>query len=163
MFNFIFQLLDWLQSHQTPTIIPNPVPMPTEPLAPSRANLTTFCEAIKSREGFFPPCKQYPLGTPSYRNNNPGNARYNPTGYLPIYGNVGKSGNGFAIFKDYATGWLYLMNMVKYKIEQHPNETIQDFFNSYSPKSDGNDPISYAKEVATKCGVTPNFQVKGLL
>jgi hypothetical protein len=117
--------------------------------------LDTFCTAIRDYEGA--------PGDLNYKNNNPGNCRYSPVGYARIYGLVRRDSNNFAIFKDYATGWLYLQNLIKSKIEAHPSWTILDFFKNYSPTSDGNDPEKYAEFVAKRCGVGVDFCIKHLI
>lgn len=127
--------------------------------------LNTFCLAIKQHEGFYAPGEnsEYPTGTPSWRNNNPGNCRCSPVGYLAIYEPVTCSPSNFAVFKDYATGWLYLTNLVKEKINKNPNETILQFFENYSPVSDGNNPTNYAAIVAKACGLTVDTSVSRII
>lgn len=112
-------------------------------------NLHKFCTAIKIHEGWYE-------GSRSWRNNNPGNARYSSVGYLPIYGKVGRDKNNFAIFSDYITGWLYLSNLVKDKIKKNPTWNFYQFFSNYAPDSDGNNSKQYAEVVAKKVGVSPN-------
>ncbi len=101
-------------------------------------------------------------GDLNYQNNNPGNCRCSAVGYASMYGTVlcvdTKSGK-FAKFKDYATGWLYLTNLIKGRIHQHPNWTFYDFFNNYSPSSDGNSPNHYAMVVADRLGVTADYKI----
>lgn len=107
--------------------------------------LNTMCLAIRDYEGA--------PGDRNYRNNNPGNCRYSSVGYLPIYGYVGKDPQNFAIFKDYATGFMYLQNLVKHKIHQNPNQTLVQFMEIYAPVTDNNDPITYAKFIGKRLGV----------
>lgn len=131
-----------------PVVAPfTPQPSPTTPAR--TAPLETFCLAIRSREGWFP-------GSRSFKNNNPGNCRYSSVGYAAVYHPVLRDKDGFAIFKDYATGWLYLQNLVRELAKEHPTWSVLDFFNTYSPAADANDPVSYAKEVAAKLGA--NYQ-----
>lgn len=153
------------QEPPTPSPVSEPVPTPT---AKPVSLLTTVCLSIKQHEGWAPPGVTingvtYPLGTPSFRHNNPGNCRYSNVGYLPIYGKVRKSPENFAIFKDYATGWLYLTNLVKSKVAEHPTWTIYQFFADYAPTTDGNDPIKYAEMVARNCGVSATALMKSIL
>lgn len=117
-------------------------PLKTPNLAPSSKPdpLTVFCTAIKTMEGANP------------ANNNPGNARCSPVGYLPKYGNVTCNPNKFAVFSTYALGWDYLQNLVHYRVLSHPDWTFIDFFNVYAPSGDKNDPIHYANVVAKACG-----------
>lgn len=151
-----------------PEVLPIP-PTPesqTTPITqntPKQSLLEVFCLGIKSREGYIAPCPQYPRGTPAWRNNNPGNVRYSPVGYARIYGKVDTDLSGFAIFKDYDTGWLYLQNLVKDKIKKNPTWTFLDFFKNYAPSSDGNDPLSYANEVCAKVGLPVNSKIALLL
>jgi len=150
----------------------NPAPETTQAAKPTATASTTlldrFCEAIKNYEGFAGPGSTlngvfYPNGTPAYRNNNPGNCRYSPVGYLPYYEPVERSADDFAIFKDYATGWLYLENLVREKIQANPSATIAQFFAVYAPASDGNDPVRYAQTIAQEIGVETSFPVRNLL
>jgi hypothetical protein len=106
--------------------------------------LEIFCTAIRDFEG--------KPGDMNYRNNNPGNFRCSPVGYLAKYGNV-KCVNGFARFPSYELGWLYLKESVKQRAKKHPNWTIRDFFHNYAPPSDNNPTEAYARNVAKKCGV----------
>jgi hypothetical protein len=126
-------------------------PKPTEPTVstppPATSRLDAFCAAIKAHEGWFP-------GSRSFRNNNPGNCRYSSVGYLDIYKPVLKDAQGFAVFKDYATGWLYLQNLIREKIKAHPQWTLLQFFNNYAPAGDNNDPTAYANAVAKAVGLT---------
>ena len=114
-----------------------------------------FCMGIRQHEGWYE-------GSRSWRNNNPGNVKYSPVGYLPIYGTVLKDKDNFAIFKDYETGWLYLNNLIKAKCTKFPNQTILEFINIYAPSSDGNDPFVYARFLADKLGVDITYQLKDI-
>jgi hypothetical protein len=139
----------------SPQVPSTPPIMPVEAPPANAPTLTTFCTAIRDNEGS--------PGERNYRNNNPGNCRYSPVGYLPIYGIVTRDPDNFAIFETYALGWLYLENLVKEKFEKNPNETIYQFFENYAPVSDGNDPVKYAAFVATRCDVDSSFIVKNIL
>lgn len=144
-------------------------PLPPMPPAPERyPTLDDFCGAIRDNEG-VPPHDR------SYRNNNPGNCRLSQVGYFPKYGIVKedrsgvRSGQpGFAIFRDYATGWLYLKNLVISRIRQHPEWTIYEFIadpiEGYSPSSDGNDPEDYADFIGKRLGVdSRTFKIEHLI
>ena len=137
-----------------PTATETPKPVPTPPPAPSR--LDAFCEAIKIHEGWFP-------GSRSFRNNNPGNCRYSSQGYLDIYKPVLKDPQNFAIFKNYETGWLYLKNLVRTKIQANPQQSIIVFFEMYAPAEDKNDPMSYARAVAAAVGLKTSDSISKLL
>lgn len=142
-----------------------PIPKPptvtlTEvPQAPIGNLLNLMSLGIQKREGWIlnPPSR-------SVRNHSPGNVRYSPVGYLPIYLPVGKDADNFAIFKNYATGLLYLKNLILEKSRKSPSDNLYDFFSKYAPKSDGNDSIAYAEFVAQYMGVNPStFRVSQLL
>lgn len=124
------------------------------PLMPPK--LEKFCEAIKLHEGFW-------KGTRSERNNNPGNTKYSPVGYLPQYGIVRVDEQGFAVFSSYKIGMEYLQNLVLKKSKSHPNWDFFDFFKNYAPASDNNDPKRYAEVVAFACGVPPTSKVHATL
>lgn len=150
---------------KTATIAPNASILPQDatsqktqevlPLVSPKPNnaLVTFCTAIRDFEGF--------PGDRNYRNNNPGNCRCSPVGYLPKYGVV-KCVDNFAVFQTYELGWEYLLNLVQHRAELHPNWTILDFFSNYAPSSDGNYPLKYASNVAKKCGVIPSCSLREL-
>lgn len=139
-----------------------PVPLPV-------SKLEKFCLAIKEHEGWYPPSPAYPNGSRSYRNNNPANAKYFGGNYDPIYGVVKKDVAGFAIFRDYETGWLYLNNLVRKSADGRkrptyfPNMTILQFFSVYAPASDNNDPVRYATFVAGKVGLPVTARISSLL
>jgi hypothetical protein len=132
-----------------------PAPSPTVPPA-HESKLETFCLAIRTHEGWFP-------GSRSQKNNNPGNCRYSNVGYLDIYKPVLRDPQNFAVFKDYATGWLYLQNLIREKIKAHPDWTLFEFFagrlqqngtrvGGYAPAEDNNDPTAYAAAVGKQVG-----------
>lgn len=119
--------------------------------------LATFCTAIRDFEG--------KPGDLSYLNNNPGNCRCSPVGYLPKYGHVLCVG-GFAKFPSYELGWEYLQNLVFHRAVLHPNWTILDFFADpklgYAPPSDKNPSAQYAAFVAARCGVPVSTTLQAL-
>lgn len=121
----------------------------------SSSLLDKFCLAIRDYEGA--------PGDANYRNNNPGNCRYYEGGYLPVYEPVLRSPAGFAVFKNMATGTLYLENLVKEKIHNHPRWTLSDFFENYAPSSDNNNPLLYASFVARRLGVSVSYQCSQIL
>lgn len=122
-----------------------------------------FCKAIQTHEGYFTPCAQYPKGSRSYKNNNPGNLKY-----AGQTGSTGKDSGGFAIFPDYETGFKALKRQVeigclgKSKV-YFPTDTILQFFEKFAPYSDNNDPRRYASFVAQEVGVLPTTKLKELL
>ena len=117
--------------------------------------LDRFCLSIRDYEGGPEDA--------NYRNNNPGNCRYNPDGYLAKYGNVTESTSGFAVFPSYDLGWEYLEAMISGRIQKHPNWTYLQFFENYAPTSDNNVPFAYAVFVAKRVGVEVNTLIKTIL
>lgn len=117
--------------------------------------LDKFCTAIRDYEGV--------PGDANYLNNNPGNCRYNPDGYLAQYGHVTESPAGFAVFPSYEIGWMYLENMILGRIHAHSNWTLLQFFENYAPSTDGNNPALYAGFVAKRLGVETPYQIKNIL
>lgn len=142
-----------------PTPTPTPAPTPT---APTNNILNTFCLAIQKHEGWIlnPPSR-------SVRNNNPGNCKFSSVGYDPKYGVVKKDSGGFAIFRDYETGFLYLKNLIIQKVKKNPTWDFYRFFGDpvqgYAPAADNNDPKRYAEVVAKACGVSPTTATKILI
>lgn len=106
--------------------------------------LETFCRALAAFEGANP------------TNNNPGNCRCSPIGYLPKYGHVTCNPHNFAVFPTYGLGWGYLTELVHHRINAHPTWTFYDFFANYAPSTDGNEPRHYAETVAKACAYPPS-------
>jgi len=159
LLDWLVKMIVWIFSGSKPPMpeIPKEI-LPDKPTpVPANNLLNTFCLAIKKHEGWIlnPPSR-------SVRNNNPGNCRYSSVGYLPIYEPVKKDAQNFAIFKDYATGFLYLKNLVKSKVKAHPTWTFYQFFENYAPSFE-NDSRRYAEIVAKECTLSPNTQVSVLL
>lgn len=147
-------------------------PIPPKPMPPANNLLNTMALAVQKHEGWIvnPPSR-------SVRNNNPGNVRYSSVGYASKYGvvkedrtgvNVKAGQRGFAIFKDYETGFLYLKNLILDKAKKHPDWTLFDFFGNekegWAPNSDNNDSGNYACTVAKAMNVkVDEFRLKTLL
>ena len=140
-----------------------PMPTPTPTPIPPNNLLNTFLLAIQKHEGWY-------MGSRAERNHNPGNCRYSRVGYLSIYGEVKEDRKGvpagqqgFAIFKSYEIGFLYLKNLVKSKIRKHPDWDFYDFFGNekegWAPDSDNNDSKRYAKVVAEALNVPPTSKI----
>lgn len=131
--------------------------------APTGDKLDLFCKAIKNHEGWFMPGPQYPKGSVSFRNKNPGNLRY-----AEQKGSIGKDSNNFAIFPTEEVGFAALRHQVeiacngKSKVFK-PTDTILQFFQKYAPASDNNEPYIYADNVAKAVGVPITTQMKDLL
>lgn len=144
---------DMSTDNETVVVIePEPVSVPSVRL-PSL--FEEFCLAIRDYEGG--------PGDANYRNNNPGNFRCSPVGYLAKYGKVRCSPAHFAIFPTYELGWEYLLNAVHHRIEAHPTWTCLDFFKHYAPSEDGNNPLKYAQYVAKRVGISINVPLSKVL
>lgn len=123
-----------------------------------KVTLEEFCTALRDYEG--------KPGDLNYRNNNPGNCRCSPVGYLAKYGNVlcvDTASGKFAKFSSYELGWEYLLNLVHYRANLHPKWNLYDFFGNYAPSSDKNDPDKYAESVAKVLGISPYTHLEVLL
>jgi hypothetical protein len=89
--------------------------------------------------------------TPAVRNNNPGNLR-------------GPDGN-FRRFKSMQEGFQAQMDDLKAKQTGNnshglgADSTLMEMISVYAPKSDGNDPVSYAADVAKTLGITPDTKI----
>jgi len=105
-------------------------------------DLSTVAAAIQQIEGWAP-------GTRSYRNNNPGNLMY-----AGQPGATGQDPQGFAIFPDYQTGLTALDNQIT--LDASRGQTISQFTSIYAPASDGNNPTSYAAQIASAAGLSPS-------
>lgn len=133
------------------------------PISNKTALLDTMCEAIKFREGWIGPSAQYPKGTPSFRNLNPGNLKY-----AGQYGSTGKDSKGFAIFPTYQAGYDALKRQILLvasgKSRAFPTPcTIKRFFEIYAPAKDNNEPLSYATQVAGKMKVGLSWELSDLI
>lgn len=138
-----------------PPVEPPKPPVPAPKPVPAKSKLEPFCLAVRAHEGWY-------AGSRSWRNNNPGNCRYSSVGYAKMYGHVGKDDKNFAVFRDYATGWLYLNNLVKAKISANPSQDFYAFFEVYAPSFE-NDSKHYAAVVAKACGLKPTDPVSKVL
>lgn len=156
----ISRFITWLMSklypvtstdHISEITLSTPEPPPiTKPTASTPSMLSRFCDAIALMEGANP------------ANNNEGNCRCSPVGYLPMYGHVTCNQHGFAVFPTKALGRLYLENMVHHRAVMHPTWTIYDFFANYAPSTDGNNPKHYAEFVAKHLNVIPTIKLSEL-
>jgi hypothetical protein len=124
--------------------------------------------AIESYEGYYEPGQNnhFPQGSLSYLNCNPGNFRYNSFVDEYLGGKPGLS--GFAKWNKYKDGLGALITFITWAAQgkmhnYRPDMTIIDFFKTYAPSSDGNEPNAYANFVAKMVGVSPQEQIKNLL
>ena len=107
-------------------------------------------------EGWSPPGTNYPTGTRSYRNNNPGNIKYGE--FAESCGANGQDDKGFARFESYLDGFNALKALIvgaatgKSSIDD-PALTLEQFFCKYALSNDGSDPSAYARTIARKLGV----------
>ena len=124
--------------------------------------------AIQEKEGYFRPGqnKNYPNGSLSFRNCNPGNLRPRPF-VLDVL--RGKKGEGdFAKWPTYEEGFKALCKFLEYAQAEEgqglakydPEMTLLEFYQVYAPKGDGNDPVAYAKFVAQKTGIRITNPIK---
>lgn len=158
--NIIERLLaligQWIGIKQQILALPsNPPPSPVLPQEqPIKPKLLILCQAICDFEG--------KPGDRNYRNNNPGNCKYFSGGYLPVYEEVKKDKDGFAIFKHWEIGFLYLKNLVKSKAQKHPSWSILDFVEDYAPRSE-NDTMAYANFLVHRLKISTDFKLGELL
>jgi len=132
-------------------------------LVQEQDKIDIWCQAIKSREGYFAPGENslYKHGTPAWHNNNPGNLKW--ANQKKAY----KDG-AFAHFETYQDGYDALRTLlIKACTDQisfyDSNGSLLKFYQTYAPSSDNNDPSSYAKEVAGKLGVPVETPIKNLI
>lgn len=124
------------------------------------SRIDDWCAAQQEREGWY-------AGSRSFRNNNPGNLEFEhqpgavmETGHAP---------NRFAHFDTYAHGYAALRNLLVNAATGHsssysPEMTLEDFYNVYSPKGDGdNNPNEAAAFVAGKMKVPVTTKIKTLV
>ena len=88
-----------------------------------------------------------------FRNNNPGNMRYNPA----FKGVTGKDSRGFAIFKTEYHGIRAMRILLQNYIKKGFN-TIEKIINRYAPASDSNQPLIYINYVSSISGI-PRDQI----
>ena len=86
-----------------------------------------------------------------FKNNNPGNIRYNPK----IRGVIGRSANGFAIFANRWSGLAAMRRLLSGYISKGFN-TISKIINRYAPAADNNKPDIYISFVSQKAGIRPD-------
>lgn len=100
--------------------------------------LEMLATAVKNHEGYFKPLQKawLPLGSKSYRNNNPGNLRFDA--YRQSLG-ADYEALGFAHFPNYETGWKALMTLLydsitgkRKGLPYNQEQTIPEFFGVYS-------------------------------
>lgn len=134
--------------------------------------LDRWARLIQNKEGFYAPGvnKSYPRGTRSWRNNNPGNIRYVGMFKKMAVGEDtgGQTGVGFCIFATYEIGFealkILLKNAATGKSSSYRSSmSLLQFFETYAPKTDGNDPGAYARMVANGLGVPVETPISELV
>lgn len=180
MTKIILQILNWIKItfFEKDIISPAPVqpitpitpPAPVAPPTPITTKLDLWCEYTKEHEGYFP-------GSPSYRNNNPGNLEFHGQPYS-VLDPIGKR---FAKFDTLEHGkhalWNLFYDACSGKSSNYqPDSNLFQFYegipkpnkynkviDGYSPSSDGNDSVTYANGAAKAMGVLPTLQIKYLI
>lgn len=122
--------------------------------------------AIQAHEGFYKPGERgFVNGSKSYRNNNPGNIRY-----MGIFRNMAlrDDGSNFCVFETYEKGLAALETLLiractGLSTVYSPEHSLLEFYERYAPRSDNNDPKSYAMAVANRLNVPVNTKIKDLL
>lgn len=181
LFNFAPKTTPVIEEQPPSPIIEMPVV--TTPV-PTTDRLTKFCLAIQSREGYFAPGERddYPHGTPAYYNRNPGNLRCtegNKANWNRRATAGGATHNNFCVFPDYDTGFramkettekvcmgespLYNSKARALGLEDSSELSILQYFVIRDPASDGNDPASFASEVAGKLGLSTDTPMGEIL
>jgi hypothetical protein len=114
------------------------------------ASVDLLAAAIQKQEGWYP-------GSPSYRNNNPGNLIY-----VGQSGAIGADANGFAVFPDYSTGYQALVNQLN--LDASRGMTVDQLASSWAPAGiPGNDPTLYSSVMAGALGVDPSTGLQDAL
>lgn len=154
---------------------PEPVPAPVEPKKPDtvpvkESKLTLWADAHMEFEDYVPPGGKYrdgtiaPHGSASYRRKNPGNIKSVAGNFIEYATHEA----GYAALCNYliraATNehQAYVAKAAQLKKKSSGHLTIREYISVYAP--DGPEIIeNYAKYIATKCGVTPDTEIRELL
>ena len=111
-------------------------------ISTSSAQFSTVANAMVQQEGYN--ASLAPL-------NNPGNLIYaGQSGATPV--TVG--GTTWASFPSYDAGYQALLNQIS--LDASRGETISQFTAKYAPAASGNDPVTYAANIAAATGLTPD-------
>lgn len=103
---------------------------------------STVADAVVRQEGYN--SKLAPL-------NNPGNLIYaGQSGATPVTVN----GTTWASFPTYDAGYQALLNQIA--LDASRGLTISQFTAKYAPAASGNDPVTYAANIASATGLSPN-------
>ena len=125
-------------------------------------DISTVASAIQQIEGWYlPGTPGYPAGSLSYRNNNPGNLTFaNQPGATPVQV-CNPTCTTFADFDTVADGQAALDNQIEVMASR--GETIQQAINIYAPAAAGNNPQTYAAQIAAASGLTVNDPLSAAL
>jgi len=96
-------------------------------------------------------------GDPAWRNNNPGNLKSGA--HTRIHGSIGVV-NGFAVFPTEEVGTEARVRLLKGS--KYRNKTIKEMVKSYAPKTDGNNPDRYVRQIELISGLLRNRVLKNL-
>jgi hypothetical protein len=91
----------------------------------------------------------------TFRNNNPGNIRWNPK----IKGVVGKDDRGFAIFSSKYAGLAAIRSLLNGYIKKGYN-TIELILNRYAPPTDNNNTEAYIQFISQRSGIARNAKLR---
>jgi len=147
---------------QTPPVkIDEPIIPNNAPEAPKQANLGAFAMAIQNFEGWYSPNLNYPKGSLSFQNNNPGNIKY--TSLMVELGAIDKDKNNLCIFESYEKGFSALCQFIKMagenKLKRFHDCSIKSFFAVYAEANQ----INYANYVAKQLSVSIETKVAELI
>lgn len=113
--------------------------------------LDRLAMAIQHHEGWY-------VGSRSYQNNNPGNIKYVGQALA-----VGQDEAGFCVFATYEDGYSELLRELGLAFSGQygysSTMSLYEFFAVYSPDGSSN---SYAEDVATQMGVSPDTELINL-
>jgi hypothetical protein len=98
-------------------------------------------------------------GSRSWRNNNPGNIKFGA--YARSMGATGADDKGFAVFPSYDVGRKAQESLL-FNSEGYKHKTLAGAIARWAPGSDGNDPDSYAAELARAAGVDVNTRMENM-
>lgn len=121
--------------------------------------IEALADCIMRFEGWIPPGgTNAPRGSHSWRNRNPGNLR-------PFSETQLRDANNYRIFASLQEGWMCLTADIIAKLNGRSGHdfgstsTLLDFFNTYAPSGDQNNPTQYSDQIAMWLSKIYNAQV----
>lgn len=121
--------------------------------------IEAMADCIMRFEGWIPPGDtNAPRGSHSWRNRNPGNLR-------PFSDTQPRDTNNYRVFDNLQQGWMCLTSDIALKLSCKSihnftsTSTLLDFFNTYAPSSDQNNPTQYSDQIAAWLSKIYNAQV----